>query len=190
MNIIIIGGDAAGMSAASRIKRNKPDFRVKVLEKTNDVSYSACGMPYNIADRKRDIEDLVVRQAAVFREKQGIHLLTGHCAERIDPSIKSVLGTTSEGKPFQFPYDTLVIATGASPIIPDLPGFDLPGVLALIAVPPTMIHRSWLMYDKSTKTVDLLRTHTHLGRSLALDSSSRTTRPAHSGFNHRIVHPS
>jgi NADPH-dependent 2,4-dienoyl-CoA reductase/sulfur reductase-like enzyme len=131
MNIIIIGGDAAGMSAASRIKRSKPDFRVVVLEETNDVSYSACGMPYNIADRKRDIEDLVVRQAKVFREKQGIHLLTGHCAELIDPANKSVLGTTTEGKPFHFPYDRLVIATGASPIIPDLPGFDLPGVLAL-----------------------------------------------------------
>jgi NADPH-dependent 2,4-dienoyl-CoA reductase/sulfur reductase-like enzyme len=131
MNITIIGGDAAGMSAASRIKRNSPDFRVMVLEKTNDVSYSACGMPYNIADPKREIEDLVVRQSNVFREKQGIHLLTDHCAELIDPINKSVLGTTTEGKPFLFPYDHLLIATGASPIIPDLPGFDLPGVLAL-----------------------------------------------------------
>jgi NADPH-dependent 2,4-dienoyl-CoA reductase/sulfur reductase-like enzyme len=131
MNISIIGGDAAGLSAASRIKRNSPDFHVTVLEKTNDVSYSACGMPYNIADPKRDIEDLVVRQAKVFREKQGINLLTGHCAERIDAINKNVLVSTIEGRHFRFPYDCLMIATGASPIIPDLPGFDLPGVVAL-----------------------------------------------------------
>ena len=50
MDFLIIGGDAAGMSAASRAKRNRPDMNVTVLEKTTDVSYSACGMPYNIAD--------------------------------------------------------------------------------------------------------------------------------------------
>ncbi len=131
MNIVIIGADAAGMSAASRIKRTQPDLQVTVLEKTTDVSYSACGMPYNIADPQRSIEDLVVRQAKIFREKQDIHLLTDHCAELIDPINKSVRGTTPEGKSFHFPYDRLVIATGASPIVPRLPGFDLPGVHAL-----------------------------------------------------------
>jgi len=131
MNFVIIGGDAAGMSAASRAKRNRPDMDVTVLEMTKDVSYSACGMPYNIADPDREIEDLVVRQASVFREKQGIHLLTGHRADRIDTRAKTVSGTTYENQTFEIPYDKLLIATGASPIIPDLPGFDLPGVLAL-----------------------------------------------------------
>ena len=84
MRFVIIGGDAAGMSAASRIKRNQPNMEVVVLEQTMDVSYSACGMPYNIADPSRDIDDLVVRQAQVFREKQGIDLRTGHRAEAID----------------------------------------------------------------------------------------------------------
>ena len=131
MRLLIIGGDAAGMSAASRAKRNAPDMEITVLEKTHDVSYSACGMPYNIADRGRDIEDLVVRQAQVFREKQGINLLTGHTAEGIDPAGRRVHGSTDEGKAFAFTYDKLLIATGASAIVPDLPGFDLPGVMAL-----------------------------------------------------------
>jgi NADPH-dependent 2,4-dienoyl-CoA reductase/sulfur reductase-like enzyme len=129
--LLIIGGDAAGMSAASRAKRNIPDLDVTVLEKTWDVSYSACGMPYNIADPEREIEDLVVRQARAFREKQGINLLTGHCAEFIDPAGMTVSGTSFEGKDFEFSYDKLVIATGASPIIPIVQGFDLPGVKAL-----------------------------------------------------------
>jgi len=63
MKFIIIGGDAAGMSAASRVKRTDPDIDVMVLEQTHDVSYSACGMPYNIADTDRDMEKLVVRKA-------------------------------------------------------------------------------------------------------------------------------
>jgi len=131
MNFVVIGGDAAGMSAASRAKRNNPDLNVTVLEKTMDVSYSACGMPYNIADPERKIEDLVVRQAHVFREKQDINLLTGHCVESIDPVGRTVSGTSLEGKAFDVNYDKLLIATGASPIIPDLEGFDHPGVLAL-----------------------------------------------------------
>ena len=85
MRFVVIGGDAAGMSAASRAKRNQPDLEVIVLEQTEDVSYSACGMPYNIADPDRDMEDLVVRTAGAFREKQGIDLRTGHGFRRLIP---------------------------------------------------------------------------------------------------------
>ncbi len=131
MKLLIIGGDAAGMSAASRAKRNMPDMEITVLEKTHDVSYSACGMPYNIADKERKIEDLVVRQAQVFRKKQGINLLTGHLVEKIDSTDKKVFGTTDQKKTFEFSYDNLLIATGGAPIVPDLPGFDRPGVMAL-----------------------------------------------------------
>jgi len=131
MKFVIIGGDAAGMSAASRAKRNNPDLDVTVLEKTMDVSYSACGMPYNIADPERKIEDLVVRQAHVFREKQDINLLTGHCVESIDPVGMTISGTSLQGKAFDVSYDKLLIATGGSPIIPNLPGFNLSGVMAL-----------------------------------------------------------
>ena len=131
MKFVIIGGDAAGMSAASRSKRNNPDLDVMVLEKSRDVSYSACGMPYNIADPQREMDDLVVRQASVFREKQGIQLLTEHEARAIDPKKRVVAGISRELGEFEYGYDQLLIATGATPIIPDLPGFDLPGVVAL-----------------------------------------------------------
>lgn len=131
MNFVIIGGDAAGMSAASKAKRTQPDLNITVLEKTHDVSYSACGMPYNLADPSRDMNDLVVRHATAFREKQKINVLLGYCAQAIDPVQKIVSGTTSDAKPFHIPYDKLLIATGASPIIPNQPGFSLPGVMAL-----------------------------------------------------------
>ena len=120
---VIIGGDAAGMSAASRAKRNNPETEVIVLEKTHDVSYSACNMPYNIADTEREIDDLVVRKAEVFKNKQGIRLLTGHLVEKIDPAAKTVSGVYEHGKHFELTYDKLLIASGGSPVIPNIPGF-------------------------------------------------------------------
>ncbi len=131
MKFVIIGGDAAGMSAASRAKRTDPNLEVIVLEQTRDVSYSACGMPYNIADPVRPMDDLIVRKAEVFRSKQGIDLRTGHRAEVIDVEARTVSGTGADGGRFEIPYDRLLIATGASPAMPDLPGIDSPGVVAL-----------------------------------------------------------
>ncbi len=120
------------MSAASRAKRSMPDMEVIVLEKTEDVSYSACGMPYNIADADREMDDLIVRSADVFRQKQAIDLLTGHRVEHIEPKNRRVSGTNQRtGESFSIFYDRLLIATGGRPVLPDLPGFDLPGVLAL-----------------------------------------------------------
>ncbi|MDY6824092.1 MAG: FAD-dependent oxidoreductase [Thermodesulfobacteriota bacterium] len=131
MDFIVIGGDAAGMSAASRAKRIDSGLNVTVLEKTEDVSYSACGMPYNMADAGRAMDELIVRRPHEFREKQDINLLTGHCVTAIDPNARKVTGDTSDGKPFSFPYDRLLIATGASAALPDIPGIDTPGVLTL-----------------------------------------------------------
>ncbi|MCF8063217.1 MAG: FAD-dependent oxidoreductase, partial [Deltaproteobacteria bacterium] len=131
MRFVIIGADAAGMSAASRARRNRKDLEIVVLERTRDVSYSACGMPYNLADPEREIDDLVVREAAVFREKQHIDLRLGHRAEAVDRSARVVRGTRADGKPFEVGYDKLLIATGASPVILDVPGADLSGVTGL-----------------------------------------------------------
>jgi CoA-dependent NAD(P)H sulfur oxidoreductase len=131
MKFVVIGGDAAGMSAASRAKRNWPELEITVLEKTMDVSYSACGMPYNIADPKRPIDDLVVRSADVFRKKQGIKVLTGHFGEKIDRGKQMVHVISQDKSSFEIAYDKLLIATGAHPIIPELPGFDLEGIMAL-----------------------------------------------------------
>ena len=72
-----------------------------------------------------------MRKAEVFREKQGINLLTDHPVTGIDRVAKRVNGTTREGKPFEAAYDKLLIATGAAPILPDIPGIENPGVMVL-----------------------------------------------------------
>ncbi|HEX9910321.1 MAG TPA: FAD-dependent oxidoreductase, partial [Desulfatiglandales bacterium] len=88
-------------------------------------------MPYNVADATRDMDDLIVRPAHVFKEKQDIDVRIQHRAEAIDAARKTVAGKNAAGEPFQIPYDKLLIATGARPVIPDLPGVDSPGVMAL-----------------------------------------------------------
>ena len=130
MRFVIIGGDAAGMSAASRFQRKAPDAQVLVMEQTRDVSYSACGMPYNIAAPSRPIADLVVRSAQVFQDKLGIDLRLGHRVTAIDPAGKKIQGQNGQGE-FELSYDALLIATGASPKIPKIPGIDRPQVMPL-----------------------------------------------------------
>lgn len=153
MHFVIIGGDAAGMSAASRAKRNSPDVEIAVLEQSQDVSYSACGMPYNIADPERKMEELVVRQAKVFKEKLGIDLRLGHKATWIDRQNKLVKGEDFSGQPFEIPYDKLLIATGASPVAPDLPGFDLDEVLVLKTLEHGRIIKDSLKEKEAKKAV-------------------------------------
>jgi len=153
MKFIVIGGDAAGMSAASRAKRHQPDLDVIVLEKTGDVSYSACGMPYAIGDPERKIDGLIVRPADIFRKKQGIDLRTGHTVTAIDPENKTVTGQTAARDPFSLEYDKLLIATGASATVPDLPGIDLPGVMVLKTLEEGRRIKNYIREKKIQKTV-------------------------------------
>ena len=131
MRFVVIGGDAAGMSAASKAKRNRESIETIVLEATSDVSYSACGMPYNIASAERIMDDLIVRRAEVFREKQGIDLRLGHLVKQIDRESKCVAGVDSLGEAFEVGYDKLLIATGARSRLLDIPGSSLEAVKTL-----------------------------------------------------------
>ncbi len=149
MRYVIIGGDAAGMSAASRLKRLSPESDVVVYEKTGDVSYSACSMPYNIADEEVPLSKLVVRTADAFINSQGIELHTGYLVESIDKKNKTIHGTDADGNPFESSYDKLLIATGASAIIPDIPGTDLEGVFVLKTLGDARLIKDYLAGGKS-----------------------------------------
>ena len=144
MRFVIIGGDAAGMSAASKAKRNDSGMEIIVLEQTSDVSYSACGMPYNIADPKRDMDELIVRRAEVFREKQRIDVQLGHKVQRIDRANKKVMGRGPDGKDFDMVFDKLLIATGARARVLNIPGNDLPGVVVLKSLEDGRILKNYI----------------------------------------------
>jgi NADPH-dependent 2,4-dienoyl-CoA reductase/sulfur reductase-like enzyme len=102
---------------------------------------------------ERDIEDLVVRAAQVFRDKQGINLLTGHRAEKIDPNKQMVSGVTLEGRQFEYPYDRLLVATGSSAVLPDLAGIDLPGVAVVKTLEDGRQIKKFLKENRVKKTI-------------------------------------
>jgi NADPH-dependent 2,4-dienoyl-CoA reductase/sulfur reductase-like enzyme len=130
--VLVVGGVAAGMSAASQIRRRRPKTRVVVLERGEHISYGACGMPYNIEDPEREIEDLVVLSAAQAREKRGIDLRLRHEAMALDLDRGHVTVIDhAKGKEKNEAFDALVIATGARAVRLPLDGFDLPGVTVL-----------------------------------------------------------
>ncbi len=130
--IVVIGGVAAGMSAASQAKRRNPQAEVIALERGPDVSYGACGIPYNLEDPARAIQDLVVISAERFRSERGIEVRLQHEALAIDPARKRVrVRDRAAASEYEQAYDKLVIATGASAVRPPWPGLDLPGVHVL-----------------------------------------------------------
>lgn len=134
MKVIVIGGDAAGMSAASKLKRVEKDSEITVYEKGTYLSYAACGLPYFAAHPEIGKEDLIQRTKDEF-EAQGIRPLLRHEAIRVMPAEKAVLiRNLDTGEEFRDTYDRLLIAAGAHPVIPPVPGAGLRGVQALKTV--------------------------------------------------------
>ena len=130
MQIVIIGGDAAGMSAAMQIRRRQPDWPVVVFEKGENTSYGACGIPYFFSGDVVQLDDLVVVSPESFRKK-GLDLHMGHTVEAVLPAQKQIQVRNAQGETFLQSYDRLLIATGAAPIVPPWPGLELEGVMTI-----------------------------------------------------------
>ena len=130
--IIIIGGVAAGMSAASKAKRMDKSLDIKVYEMTDAISWGACGLPYYVGDFYPDASLMVARTHEEFK-KEGITVKTKHKVENVDFKNKKVfVRNLNENKVFEDNYDELVIATGASSTKPkDIKNLDAEGVYNL-----------------------------------------------------------
>ncbi len=125
MKVVVIGGGAAGMSAASRVKALRPEWDVKVFESTEFVSHAPCGIPYVVEGLSESSKDLMYYTPQFFREKRGIDLHTG---ARVVEAGDGYIRVEENGKESRYEWDKLVIATGASPRIPPIDGTDLKNV--------------------------------------------------------------
>ena len=130
--IVIVGGVAGGASAATRARRANENARIIMIEKDEYVSFANCGLPYYIGGEIADRDDLLVATPELFRSRFDIEVLTRHLVTVIDPSTKTVtirdLQTDSEQTQA---WDRLILAPGASPLVPPIAGVDAPNVLTL-----------------------------------------------------------
>ena len=123
MNYVIIGGDAAGMSAAMQIVRNDENANVVTLEKGEIYSYAQCGLPYVISGAIASTEKLIARNVKMFRDKYGIDAKVRHEVTKVDTEKKMVYAEHTKTKDiFEFSYDgdyrMLIDASSAGNIKP------------------------------------------------------------------------
>ena len=128
--LVVVGGDAGGMTAASQARRRRPDLDIVALEKGSWTSYSACGIPYVVGGDVAGIDHLVVRTPQEFRDRFRIDVRLRQEAVAIDTAKQQVEVRDHEhgGRTYTLGYDHLHLGLGAVPMRPDLPGIDGPTV--------------------------------------------------------------
>ena len=149
--LVVIGGVAAGMSAAAKAKRLNREMEVVVYEKSSYISYAACGMPYFIAGDIADYRCLLARTPEQMA-KQGVEVHVRHEVVAVDPNARMVVVRDLEGgREFTQGYDRLVFATGARPAYPPLTGSSLEGVFVLRSLEEGRALRCFLVENEEHK---------------------------------------
>jgi NADPH-dependent 2,4-dienoyl-CoA reductase/sulfur reductase-like enzyme len=142
--LVVVGGVAAGMSAAGRAKRLAPELDVTVFERSGFCSYTACGLPYHVAGVIPDYRALVMRTPAEFA-REGIAVHVRHEVVAVDPVARTLrvrdLDANSERDEA---WDALVLATGARPAGTGLPGAQLPGTFTLRTIEDARAIAAWI----------------------------------------------
>jgi NADPH-dependent 2,4-dienoyl-CoA reductase/sulfur reductase-like enzyme len=128
--LVIIGGSDAGISAALRARELDPAFDVTVLVADAYPNFSICGLPYFLAGDVPDWRSLAHRGVEELRAT-GMELLLEHTARSIEPGARTVAVTDAAGRETELAYDRLIVATGATPVLPPIEGLHLPGVHVL-----------------------------------------------------------
>ncbi|GAA1470527.1 FAD-dependent oxidoreductase [Microbacterium thalassium] len=133
MRIIIVGGVAAGMSAAARARRHDETAEIIVLERGSEVSFANCGLPYHVSGEIADASSLLVQTPESLRAALNLDVRIHHEVTAIDTAARTVSVTSPAGAE-ELSYDALVLAPGASALVPPLPGIDSPRVRTLRTV--------------------------------------------------------
>ncbi|GGC76807.1 FAD-dependent oxidoreductase [Enterococcus wangshanyuanii] len=123
MRVVIIGGVAGGMSAATRLRRLSEDIEIIVLEKGPYVSFANCGLPYYVSGEITERSELILQTPEQLKKRFNIKVYTETEAVEIDRQNKTVQ-TNSKGKEETISYDQLILSPGAQPIVPEIEGLS------------------------------------------------------------------
>ena len=130
MKVVVIGGVAAGTKFAAKFKRENRAAQVKLLTKGSDISYAGCGLPYYVGGMIESRDELIVNSPKAYSDLTGVEVVTECEVTSVDVAGHSV-SAIKDNHVFTESYDKLVIATGASPFVPDIPGKDLKNVFTV-----------------------------------------------------------
>jgi CoA-dependent NAD(P)H sulfur oxidoreductase len=151
-DLLVIGGVAAGMSAASQARRIKKDISIAVFEKYNYVSYGACGMPYLIDDLVADENKLIAIDKNKFINERNIQIFTDSSAEKVNFDKRQV-EIKYKDITEAYTYGKLVIATGAIPVMPPIKGVNNPNVFMLRNLNQGLAIKNYIKTNKPSKGV-------------------------------------
>ncbi len=155
MKLLIVGGVAGGASAAARARRVSEEAEIIVFERGPDVSFANCGLPYYVGEKIAERKKLLVTTPEMLRSRFKLDVRTQSTVEAIDRARKTVrVRDAVAGRVYEESYDKLILATGAAPFRPSIPGLDLPGVFTLRTLQDTDAIKAQI--DKGAKQAVLL----------------------------------
>jgi NADPH-dependent 2,4-dienoyl-CoA reductase/sulfur reductase-like enzyme/rhodanese-related sulfurtransferase len=132
MKLLIVGGVAGGASAAARARRLSEDAHIILFERGPDVSFANCGLPYYLGGEIAEREKLLIMTPRRLRDRYKLDVRVRTSVEAIDRTGKKVrVRDLTSGREYEESYDKLILAPGAAPLRPPIPGIDLPGVFTL-----------------------------------------------------------
>lgn len=150
--VVIIGGVAGGASCAARARRLSEHSEIVVLERGPYISFANCGLPYHIGGEIADREKLILRTPEQLQKTFNIDVRVNSEAISIDRERKCVTVRNREGD-YEESYDVLVLAPGAAPLAPPIPGLKAPGHFTLRTIPDTDAIIEWVRVNKSKKAL-------------------------------------
>lgn len=153
MKVLIIGGVAAGATAAARLRRQNKDAEIVIAEQGGYVSFAACGLPYYIGGRVSNMDEILMQTPEGLREKYNIDVRINTKATSINTAEKTATLQKEGGEEYTEKWDKLLLATGASPFVPPLAGTSLPGVFTLHSVEDAHAIKLWINTHKPKDAV-------------------------------------
>lgn len=152
--MVIIGGVAGGASCATRARRLSESAEITIFEKGDFISFANCGLPYYVGNEIKEQKNLVLQTPQSFRSRYNIDVRVRTEVISIDRKNKKLRARNLETKEeYDFPYDALVISTGAFPVKPNVPGVDREGHFVLRDIPDSERMRQWIVKAKVQSAV-------------------------------------